>query len=83
LLFYKELNVSDKELLDGQIYKTPIWTTIFYPWWGFILKFLIAYAISFLVDIVMEVFEPYSFYLCYIAIEVLVYNFLVRRVHRP
>lgn len=82
MLFRKKLNISERELLDGQHYKQPIWETIFAPWWGFGLKLFVAWLLSFFIEVV-PVLEEISIYVSYLFVEIVSYNLFIKGPARP
>lgn len=75
-------NISDLELLDSQIYKAPIWLTIFVSWKVFLTKIFIAWLFSFVID-TFDMFIGYSFFVSYFAVEVVYFNWINNENFKP
>jgi len=82
-MFFSQKNkISERELLDGQHYKAPIWETIFSPLWGFFVKVFFAWMLSFFFETI-PLLEPISFYVAYLVVEIISYNLFAKGPARP
>lgn len=76
--------VENKNLLDCQVYKIPIWKTILN--WLLIPKFIVAFIVQW---VYVDYFKIYNesnlatFLSTYLVIELLYYNLFVREKDRP
>lgn len=70
------------ELLDSQIYKAPIWKTIYISKKNTMLKLIVAYILS-LFFYYNNLFEDYSIAIAYVFIEILHYNYINTDINKP
>lgn len=80
--YFEKFKGSDIELLSAQEYKVPIWRTIFTPWWGFLIKVLLAWLFSFAIAL-SPVLEGVAFWIAYPIIEIFCFNAFVRSKNSP
>ena len=75
-------NPTKRQLLNGQIYKAPIWKIVVKPSWTIPLRFSIAYLFSFFLNSI-DLLEGIGFFLSLAIVETIYYNYFSDEKNRP